>query len=132
MQVSIKIRVKTTSETLMSDATRFLAPSSSHLLRFNFVCCAEKVSNLTNRPVVSLLGTRVDCTSISGSSWKGLCYFISWICEQTPTIRNVHPLLIDLENYVTTYRTTRDTYIRIKKKAKLLIKGILFPGRLNF
>jgi hypothetical protein len=38
-------------------------PASSHLLRFHFVFCAEKVSDLINRPVVSLLGTRVGGTS---------------------------------------------------------------------
>jgi hypothetical protein len=47
------------------DVPTLLTPASSHLLRFHFVCCAEKVSALTNRPVVSLLllGTRVGGTS---------------------------------------------------------------------
>ena len=40
-----------------------LTPALSHLLRFHFVGCAKEVSNLTNRPVVSLLGTRVGGTS---------------------------------------------------------------------
>ena len=40
-----------------------LTSAPSHLLRFHFVCCAEKVSDLTNRPVVCLLGTRVGGTS---------------------------------------------------------------------
>ena len=45
------------------DVPTLLTPASSHLLRFHFVCCAEKVSDLTNLPVVSLLGTRVGGTS---------------------------------------------------------------------
>ena len=45
------------------DVPTMLTPASSQLLRFHFVCCAEKVSDLTNRPVVSLLGTRVGGTS---------------------------------------------------------------------
>jgi hypothetical protein len=37
------------------DVPALLTPASSHLLRFDFMCCAEKVSDLINRPVVSLL-----------------------------------------------------------------------------
>ena len=77
--MSIKIRVRVTSETLMGDekvqdqrhevgsqldVPTLLTPSSSNLLRFHFVCCAEKVSELINRPVVRLLGTRVTGTSV--------------------------------------------------------------------
>jgi hypothetical protein len=40
-----------------------LTPALNHLLRFNLCRCAEKVSKLINRPVVSLLGTRVSGTS---------------------------------------------------------------------
>jgi len=40
-----------------------MTPGFNHLLCFNFVGCAEKVSELINRPVVSLLGTRVFGTS---------------------------------------------------------------------
>ena len=40
-----------------------LTPAPSHLLRFQFVCGAKEVSDLINRPVVSLLGTRVGGTS---------------------------------------------------------------------
>ena len=45
------------------DVPTMLTPASSHLLRFHFVCCAEKIRNLVNRPVVSLLSTRVGSTS---------------------------------------------------------------------
>ena len=83
--MSIKIRVRFTSETGVVDAevqdqrhwarrirkvgsqldvpTMLMDLAVSHLLRFHFVCCAEKVSDLTNRPVVRLLGTRVGGTS---------------------------------------------------------------------
>ncbi len=82
--MSIKTRVRATSEAFVGDAEvqhqrhrargirevasqldvpTLLTPASSHLLRFHFVCCAEKVSKLINRPVVSLLGTRVGGTS---------------------------------------------------------------------
>jgi hypothetical protein len=41
-----------------------LTPVSSHLLlRFYCMCCAKEVSELINRPVVDLLGTRVGSTS---------------------------------------------------------------------
>ena len=40
-----------------------LTPAPCHLLRFHFVGCAKEVSNLINRPVLSLLGTRVGGTS---------------------------------------------------------------------
>jgi hypothetical protein len=40
-----------------------LTPAFNHLLCFNFVRCAKKVSKLINRPVVSLLGTRMGGTS---------------------------------------------------------------------
>jgi hypothetical protein len=82
--VSIKIRVRPTSETLVGDvevqhqryrvrrvrevvsqldAPTLLIPASNHLLRFHFVCCAEKISELIIQPVVSLLDTRVGGTS---------------------------------------------------------------------
>jgi hypothetical protein len=38
--------------------------TSNHLLCFNLMCCAEKVSNLINHPVVCLFGTRVDGTRV--------------------------------------------------------------------
>jgi hypothetical protein len=38
------------------DVPTSLTPAASHLLRFHFVDCAEEVSKLINRPVVSLLG----------------------------------------------------------------------------
>jgi hypothetical protein len=82
--VSIKTRVRTTSKSVVGDAEvqdqrqrahrlrevvsqldvpTLLTLTPSHLLCFNFVCCAEKVSDLINHPVVSLLGTRVGGTS---------------------------------------------------------------------
>jgi hypothetical protein len=40
------------------DVPTFLNPDSSHLLCFHFVCCVEKIRDLVNHPVVSLLTTR--------------------------------------------------------------------------
>jgi hypothetical protein len=45
------------------DVSTMLTPVFNHLLCFNFVCCAKKVRKLINRPVVSLLGNRLDGTS---------------------------------------------------------------------
>ncbi len=45
------------------DVATSLTSAPSHLLRFHFVCCVEKVSDLINLPVVSLLGIRVGGTS---------------------------------------------------------------------
>ncbi len=45
------------------DVPTLLTPDSRHLLCFHFVCCVEKVSDLINRPVVSLLSIRVGGTS---------------------------------------------------------------------
>jgi hypothetical protein len=45
------------------DVPTMMTPASRDLLHFHFVCCAEKVSDLTNHPVVSLLSTRVGSTS---------------------------------------------------------------------
>jgi len=45
------------------DVTAIVTSVFNHLLCFNFTCCAKKVSKLINRPVVSLLGTRVSGTS---------------------------------------------------------------------
>ena len=45
------------------DIPTSLTPAFNHLLCFHFVGCPKEVINLTNRPVVSLLGTRVVCTS---------------------------------------------------------------------
>ena len=39
-----------------------MTPVSNDLLCFSLVCCAEKVSELNNRPVVRLFGTRVGGT----------------------------------------------------------------------
>ena len=39
-----------------------MTPDFNHMLCFNFVRCAEKVSKLINRPVVFLFGTRVSGT----------------------------------------------------------------------
>jgi hypothetical protein len=40
-----------------------LIPAANHLMRFHFVGFAKEVSDLIDRPVVSLLGTRVNGTS---------------------------------------------------------------------
>ncbi len=48
------------------DIPTSLTPGLSHLLRFHFVGCVKKVSELTNCPVVILLGTRVGFTSVEG------------------------------------------------------------------
>jgi hypothetical protein len=45
------------------DVPTLLTPAPDHLLCFHFVCCVEKVSDLINHPVVSLLNTRVVGTS---------------------------------------------------------------------
>ena len=69
------------------DVPTMMTPAISHLLRFHFVCCAGKVSELINRPVVSLLGTRVSWTSteISGQTKSLLnklgCHFIGKVRE---------------------------------------------------
>ena len=81
--MSINTRVRATSESVMGDAevqhqrhrarlvrevTReldvptSLTPAPYHLLRFYFVGCAKEVSNLINRPVVRLFGSRVSST----------------------------------------------------------------------
>ncbi len=78
--MSIKIRARVTSETVVDDVevhhqrhrTRhickvggqfdvptILTPTFSHLLCFQFVCCTEKVSELINHPVESLVVFRV-------------------------------------------------------------------------
>ena len=82
--MSINVKVSATSNSVMNDVEvqhqghlarrlrevasqldvpTLLTPVPSHLLCFHFVCCAEKVSDLINRPVVSLLGTRMSGTS---------------------------------------------------------------------
>jgi hypothetical protein len=38
-------------------------PAFSYVLRLDFMWCAEKVSQLLNRPVMSLFGTRMSGTS---------------------------------------------------------------------
>jgi hypothetical protein len=38
-------------------------PDFSYVLRFHCMCCVEKVTQLINRPVMSLFGTRVSGTS---------------------------------------------------------------------
>jgi hypothetical protein len=51
---------------ILSETTSFIDLSIlvlSHRLRFHFVCCSKEVMNGINRPVVSLLGTRVSGTS---------------------------------------------------------------------
>jgi hypothetical protein len=45
-----------------------LTPALDHLLYFKFVGSAKKVSKLINRPVVSLLGTRMGGTSTEVST----------------------------------------------------------------
>jgi hypothetical protein len=76
--VSIKNKVRATYETVVGDVkiqhqrhrvrcvrkvgsqlNVMPTPAFSHLLRFHIVCCAEKFSELVNRPVVGLFGTRV-------------------------------------------------------------------------
>jgi hypothetical protein len=84
MQASINTRVRATSKSFVCDAEiqhqrhrahhirevasqldvpTSMTPAPGHLLRFHFVGCAKVVSDLINRPVVSLLGTRVDGAS---------------------------------------------------------------------
>ena len=50
-------------KTSQFDIPTSLTPALIHLLCFHFVGCPKEVSNLTNCPVVSLLGTRVGSTS---------------------------------------------------------------------
>ncbi len=82
--MSIKIRVRSTSETVVGDVevqdqrhlTRrirkvdsqldvptMLSPVFNHLLCFHFECCPKKVSEVINHPVVCLFDTRVGGTS---------------------------------------------------------------------
>ena len=86
MYVSIKTRVRATSESVVGDAevhhqthrTRrvhevtnqldvptSLTPVPSHLLCFYFVGCAKEVTNLINHPVVILFGSRVNGTGVN-------------------------------------------------------------------
>ena len=44
------------------DVPTSLTPVPNHLLCFYFVGCAKEVSNLINRPIVSLFGSRVSGT----------------------------------------------------------------------
>jgi len=48
------------------DVLTLLTPTPSHLPRFYFMNCGKEVSNLVNRPIVSLLGTRVGSTRAKG------------------------------------------------------------------
>jgi hypothetical protein len=48
--------------TRITDVATMMTPALNHLLCFNLCRCAEKVSKLINRPVVSLLVTRVSGT----------------------------------------------------------------------
>ena len=41
-----------------------MTPTFNDLSRFSFMGCVKEVSNLVNRPIVSLLDTRVDGTRI--------------------------------------------------------------------
>ena len=65
--MSIKIRVRATSETVVGDAEVQHHENNDgpphRVLCFHVVYCVEKVSELINRPVVSLFGTRVGGTS---------------------------------------------------------------------
>ena len=51
------------------DVPTSLTPAPSHLLRY-FVGCAKEVSNLIDRPVVSLFGTRVGGTGANMVAWS--------------------------------------------------------------
>ncbi len=55
------LRIREVSNQL--DVPTLMTPAPNHLLWFRFVCCAEKVNNLNNRPVVSLLDDQVGGTS---------------------------------------------------------------------
>ncbi len=56
-------RTKDTGPDVFVRKPTSVTPDPSHLLRVRFVCCVTEVSDLINRPVVSLLGTRVGGTS---------------------------------------------------------------------
>ncbi len=45
------------------DVTTMMTPVFNHLVGLGFLCCVKKVTKLIDRPVVSLLGTRMDGTS---------------------------------------------------------------------
>ena len=61
----VEVQHKSHGTRLVREVTRelnvptSLTPVPNHLLRFYFVGCAKEVSNLINRPVVSLFGSRV-------------------------------------------------------------------------
>jgi hypothetical protein len=46
------------------DVPTILTPTFNDLLCFYLMCCVEKVSNLSNHPVVCLFGTRVGGTRV--------------------------------------------------------------------
>ena len=50
--MSIKSRVRGTSEAFMGDPKVLLTSAPSHLLRFHCVCCVKEVSELINRPAM--------------------------------------------------------------------------------
>ena len=62
-----------------------LTPAFNHLLCFNFMRCAKKVSKLINRPVVSLFGTRVSGT--------GTEMIAQYVYPKLPTTTNRKRLL---------------------------------------
>ncbi len=45
------------------DVPTMMTPAFSYVLRFHRMCCAEKVSQLINRPVMSLFGIRMSGAS---------------------------------------------------------------------
>ncbi len=46
------------------DVPTMMTPTFNDLLCFYFMCCAEKVNNLINHPVVCLFDTRVGGTRV--------------------------------------------------------------------
>jgi hypothetical protein len=99
--VSIKIKVRATSETVVGDAEiqhqryrtrrvrkvgsqlnipKMPTPALSYVSRFHCMCCEEEVSNLVNCPVVCLLGTRM-----SGTSTEVVTQRVTWNFLQPQT-----------------------------------------------
>jgi hypothetical protein len=85
MLVSVKTRVRATSETVVGDAEvqhqrhqarrvrkvgsqlnmpTMSTPAFSNVLRLGFMCGTEKVSQLLNHPVMRLLGTRMSDSNV--------------------------------------------------------------------
>ncbi len=106
-----------------------LTPAFNHLLCFNFVCCAKKVSKLINHPVVNLLGTQMGGTITEVIAKVTQKILVTLNCEGMTTTAGVETEISSHAKEVSKRRLSR--LRKGQRNILLILKDTILGGQSN-